>query len=253
MRSTLIAREYAQEKGFRWRGEQVSRIEGFSDAVFGFAITLLVVSLEVPKTAAELLTTMRGFFAFGVCFAILFGMWRAHYVFFRRFGLEDRVVSVLNGVLLFVVLFFVYPLKFMFTYLADVLLYLLHAVPESTRDAVRQSLNAMVTEADARPIMLVYGAGYLAVSLVFASLYVHAYRSRGSLELDAIELHATRDSMQEHLIQAGIAVVSMAFAYAGHPEVAGFSYFAIGPVLGVHGMWMGRKRRKLEESLASAR
>ena len=29
-------------------GREVSRIEGFSDAVFGFALTLLVVSLEVP-------------------------------------------------------------------------------------------------------------------------------------------------------------------------------------------------------------
>ena len=29
-------------------GCEVSRIEGFSDAVFGFALTLLVVSLEVP-------------------------------------------------------------------------------------------------------------------------------------------------------------------------------------------------------------
>jgi len=31
-------------------GREVSRIEGFSDAVFGFALTLLVVSLEVPMS-----------------------------------------------------------------------------------------------------------------------------------------------------------------------------------------------------------
>ena len=38
-----IARRYMRghEAGFEWRGREVSRLEGLSDAVFGFAITLL--------------------------------------------------------------------------------------------------------------------------------------------------------------------------------------------------------------------
>ena len=39
--------------GFRWRGGETTRVEGVSDAVFAFVITLLVVSLEVPRTFHE--------------------------------------------------------------------------------------------------------------------------------------------------------------------------------------------------------
>jgi hypothetical protein len=77
--------------GFRWRGGEASRLEGLSDAVFAFAVTLLVVSLEVPKTFDELLVVLRGFFAFAVCFSILFWVWYDHYRFFRRYGLADSL------------------------------------------------------------------------------------------------------------------------------------------------------------------
>jgi uncharacterized membrane protein len=79
---------------------EVSRVEGFSDAMFAFAITLLVVSLEVPKTFHELITAMRGFLSFAICFALLFQVWWRHYRFFHAFDLEDATVIALTGGLL---------------------------------------------------------------------------------------------------------------------------------------------------------
>ena len=102
------------EHGFRMRGRDVTRLESFSDAVFGFALTLLVVSLEVPKNFDQLIETMRGFLAFAVCFAILAMIWNDRYTFCRRFGLQDGFVRALTCVLLFIVLLYVYPLKFLF-------------------------------------------------------------------------------------------------------------------------------------------
>ena len=114
-----LTRRQGGEEDFRWRGEDVSRIEGFSDAVFAFAVTLLVVSLEVPKTFDELLATMRGFFAFAICFTLLLIVWYDHYKFFRRYGLRDAPTRWLNSALLFLMLMYVYPLKFLFTLLID--------------------------------------------------------------------------------------------------------------------------------------
>src|SRR5260370_33914029 len=103
-RRRLIKQQTGAKTGFRWRGHEISRIEGLSDAVFAFAVTLLVVSIEVPKTFAELAATMRGFGAFAISFALLFMIWFNQYKFFRRYGLQDNLTVCLNGALLFVVL-----------------------------------------------------------------------------------------------------------------------------------------------------
>lgn len=68
--------------GFRLRGTEINRLEAFSDVVFGFALTLLVVSLEVPHTFEELMRDLRGFLPFAVCFALLLQVWYIHYLFF---------------------------------------------------------------------------------------------------------------------------------------------------------------------------
>src|SRR5215467_13758285 len=103
------------EKDFRWRGGEITRLEAFTDAVFAFAVTLLVVSLEVPRTFEELAAAMKGFVAFAICFTILVQVWYFHYKFSRRYGLQTIYTIVLNAALIFVVLFYVYPLKFLFT------------------------------------------------------------------------------------------------------------------------------------------
>jgi len=94
------------EPQFHWRGHEVTRLEGFTDAVFAFAVTLLIVALEVPHTFEGLLDVLRGFPAFVICFAILMTFWNAHYKFFRRYGLQNlfsRVITMAIIVLVFMV------------------------------------------------------------------------------------------------------------------------------------------------------
>jgi hypothetical protein len=43
IREKLIDRSIGDNQKFRWRSHEISRIEGLSDAVFAFAVTLLVV------------------------------------------------------------------------------------------------------------------------------------------------------------------------------------------------------------------
>lgn len=93
------------------RVKEVSRIEAFSDAVFALSATLLVVSLEVPDNFAELVNGLYGFIAFAFSFAMLIFIWAQHNSFFRKYNLQDGVTIFWNSILLFVILFYVYPLK----------------------------------------------------------------------------------------------------------------------------------------------
>src|ERR1041385_4393095 len=77
------------EKYFHWRAGEITRLEAFCDVVFGFSITLLVVSLEVPRSFEELMHVMRGFLPFAACFAQFVLIWITHYRFSRRSGLAD--------------------------------------------------------------------------------------------------------------------------------------------------------------------
>lgn len=237
LRRKLAASGMGARPGFRLRGGEVSRLEGFTDAVFAFAVTLLVVSLEVPRTYEELMTVMRGFLAFAICFAVLVSIWHEHFVFFRRYGLQDGRIIWLNAALLFVVLFYVYPLKFLFTLVINqVFLRLPSAV------------GAATTPGQARQLFIVYGSGVIAVFGMLALLYAYALRRRGELGLDRIELFDTRSSLARNLLAAGVGAVSIVIALVVPDRMiglAGYAYFLFAPVFAMHGSIAGSRRRKL--------
>jgi uncharacterized membrane protein len=233
---------------FRWRGHEVTRIEGFTDAVFAFAVTLLVVSLEVPRTFGELSQTMRGFLPFGVCFGILIWIWYEHYLFFRRYGLQDPWTVFLNATLIFVVLFYVYPLKFLFQLV-------LGPASGLSTEVRRPSgrLEAMIEIRDMPTLFVIYGAGVTAVFLVLALLYRHAGRRGHELGLNEIEIFDTRANVLRHLEMAAVGVLSMLLAWTlPLPAVglAGYVYFLFGVLQGVHGSVYGARRRRLVARLA---
>jgi uncharacterized membrane protein len=220
------------EKYFRWRAGEISRLEAFCDVVFGFALTLLVVSLEVPRNYAELIAAMRGFVPFAVCFAQLIMIWRAHYQFSRRYGLQDPYTMTLNVVLLFLVLFYVYPLKFVFTMLFDQI---------SGHDMAMDFHQGSV-------LMRIYAAGFTAVFVLFALMYLHAYKLRRELGLNPVEEMATRFAIQENVLTAGIGLVSFLLAFQ-YPGAAGWWFFLLAPALTIHGAIYGKRVRELGEKM----
>jgi Endosomal/lysosomal potassium channel TMEM175 len=229
---------------FQLRGEQMNRIEAVSDVVFGFALTLLVVSLQAPRTYTDLTNAMRGFPAFALSFAALMTVWVRHYFFFRYYGLDDFATIVLNTLLLFLVLFYVYPLKFLFSvFVANVW------INPLTGMAVQigaQGGPQVMTWADVRGLFVIFGSGFAAIYFVFGALHWHAYRMRDALGLSTFEIAYTRTSMVALFLNVGVGLLSILVAYVfklGRSGYAGYVYFLLVPL--VH-LWRWR-RRSLDE------
>jgi uncharacterized membrane protein len=182
------------------RRHEISRLEAFSDAAFAFALTLLVVSLQVPRSYAELMRLMAGFFSFACCFALLVWIWHEHNMFFRRYGLQDSWTVFLNAVLLFVVLFYVYPLKFMFDSMFAQMVP--HAYPDLQRMTLQQLSRAGA----------IYGLGFVVLFAMFSLLYRHAYRKRHELKLTPVEIFDVKMFAGHHLVSGGVGLIAVLVA-----------------------------------------
>lgn len=233
----------ASPTDFRWRSRETSRIEELSDAVFGFALTLLVVSLEVPRTFGDLLDSMRGFAAFALCFGLLVVIWFEHYTYFRRYGLQDTYVVVWNTILLFVVVFYVYPLKFLFTLFFNEVFGLSFMVTLPGGGEV-----PMIQAGQLPQLYIIYGIGWTAIWLVFVLLYRYPLQQSEQLELSILEVFDTRARLIENLAAAGVGVVSIVLVLLGATFVAGWIYLVMFPLT-----WVLRRQSSLRRHVIAAR
>lgn len=223
------------------RKHRISRLEEFSDAVFGFALTLLVLSSSVPRSYADLMDLMRGLPAFACCFAILVWIWHEHDAFFEQFPMQDIATLLLNSLLLFTVLIYVYPLKFMFE------AFMLQVFGLGSRQS---AIQAMQFHELANAFTL-YGLGFFVLTSLLGLLYVNAYRRREPMQLAPVHIFDARAQAGHHFVSASVGLLVMLFALAAPLRLAFLSpvFFALmGPG---HAFYGARIRRRREAFLAA--
>ena len=194
----------SEKDKIKWRSHEPHRIEAFSDGVFAFAVSLLIISLEVPHSSHELFELMKGFIPFSVCFGAIFFIWFVQYKFFRQYGMHDALTIALNGVLLFLVLFYVYPLKFM------------------ASAAAFHGKGYVIANDDFVPLIALYNAGFTCIFTIFTLLYYNAYLKRAELQLTPIETFETKTHIYTYLCISCVGLITtLATLFGG--KYAGFS------------------------------
>lgn len=220
-----------QDQDFLWRGKDVTRLENLSDIVFALSLGLLVSGGQIPHTYHELLSHMGNIPAVAFAMAILLLIWNFHFIYFRRYGLEDQHTIFLNAILLFLVLTFAHPLKFM----TDVMMAGIYAMFGRHEAFAQIQINFN----DTGNLLGIYSVIYFCIFMVVFLMYRHALKCKERLELTAKEQDLTKDAMQKCLMQAvfGIAAAGLALLSPLGP-LAGMIYMLIWPTV-----WVMEKRQ----------
>lgn len=188
------------------------RLVAFSDGVFAITVTLLVLEIRPPTDYGNLLHGLAvlwpSYLAYALTFLFIGQVWANHHVMFDHIRLADRVILLLNTLVLMIVAF----LPFATSVLAG---------------ALRSGLGQ-------RTAVVFYGAGFATTALTFNAVWQYASRHRLlSKTLDPAGALAISRRFQLALAWlAGGAVLGFLLPLLGVVVIAAFNVFYWFPIRG---------------------
>lgn len=226
--------------GFRLRGMEMTRLETFIDAAFAFSVTMMVISVDrVPDNVNDLLAAFRNVPAFIASVVVLGIFWRGHWLWSRRYGLEDGVSIFISWTMLVTILIYIYPLKVIFGGMWYQLSNGGFGQPISIQSA-----------AQARALFAIFAIGFTAIALEILFLNLRAYQLRDALRLNALERMTARLEITGWCIPTTIGVVSLTLALLLPPQniaYSGWIYFSMALLVPLHATMRRRRIRRMAD------
>ncbi|MBX2961182.1 MAG: DUF1211 domain-containing protein [Cyclobacteriaceae bacterium] len=253
IRDRLKTHYIGMNKEFRYRGEETTRIETLSDAVFAIAIGLLLISATPPVTYYQLQQFTKDIIPFALCIALISIVWYEHFLFFVRYGFRNPYIVFLNIVLLFTVLFYVYPLKFLMRLLSIMYSNYFIMLRDGNSQELWQEYAFIMEGGDMSNLMAIYGIGAAAIFTLLMLMYRYALKKSAELELNEIEIFDTKMSIRSNLLMTVVPIFSVVLALVYRHSIigtafSGFIYFLYMPIMFINGSRISRERKKLLES-----
>jgi len=213
--------------GFRLRGIAMTRLETFIDAAFAFAITMLVIAAQqIPDNIMALLAAFKNVPTFVCCIAVLGIFWRGHWLWSRRYGLEDGVSIFISWAMIVTILIYIYPLKAIFSSMWFLL----------SGGRVGHVLGPH-SETEVRALFAVFALGFTAIALEMVLLNLRAWQLREPLRLNARERAMTFREVTGWSIPVGVGIISLILALSvprEQIEWSGWVYFSMAILVPLH-------------------
>jgi len=215
----------------------MTRLETFIDAAFAFAVTVMVIGAErMPDNITALLDAFKNVPAFIASVAVLGIFWRGHWLWSRRYGLEDGVSIFISWALLVTILIYIYPLKAIFGSMFYFITDRRFGHPLGLRE-----------EGQVRALFAIYAIGFIALAAEILFLYLRAWKLREPLRLNAREQFLTRGELSGWCIPLAVGIASLSLALllpARHFMWSGWIYFSMAILVPLHRAWYRRREPK---------
>src|SRR5213083_2044773 len=220
--------------GFRLRGMEITRLETFIDAAFASAITMLVIAAQqIPDDIETLLTAFKNVPVFVASIIVLGIFWRGHWLWSRRYGLEDGISIFISWAMIATILIYMYPLKSIFSSMWFLL----------SNGRVGHTLGSH-SGSQVRALFAIFALGFTAIALEMVLLNLRAWQLREPLLLNARERAMTFHEVTGWSIPVGVGLVSVVLALClprTQIEWSGWLYFSMAILVPLHRACFGRK------------
>ncbi len=218
-----------------YRGLEASRVDNLTDAVFGIAITLLIFNLKNPNSFETLLQFTQTLPAFLLSIGFIILIWKEHLVFSRVFAFNDGWLLSFNTLFLALVIFYVYPLRFLTVFL--------------TNFFFNSGVDLALRFDQVPDLMIYYGLIVAALYLILLLMHGRVLKIATKMDLSEFEATYTKAQFLRILIMMGVPLVSVLvtallknFSVSLASILGGMAYNLYVPTM----IWWSRKFKHLD-------
>jgi uncharacterized membrane protein len=215
---------------------EAHRLDGFIDAAFAFAVSVLAIAgAEAPHSLHDLLLDLDRIPGFACSFYTLMIFWHRHVRWRDRFRLHDGTSIALSLALVFFALIFVYPLNMLFQALFSSL-YDSFAHTNLPNEPMIGSIHEL------RALYICYGLAYACMAGCLALLYGHSLRRSTIALVDRIK---ARETLYVQMGSIAVALASLVSALiipdsGAWSWLPGCLYMLLGVTYWMAGHWSRR-------------
>ncbi len=192
--------------GFRLRGTEITRLETFIDAAFAFAITMLVIAAQqIPDDIETLLAAFKNVPVFVASIIVLGIFWRGHWLWSRRYGLEDGISIFISWAMIVTILIYMYPLKAIFSSMWFLL----------SNGRLGHALGSH-SGSQTRTLFVIFALGFTAIALEVVLLNLRAWQLRKPVCVGIISFVLAMILPRERIDWSGWVYFSMAILVPVH-------------------------------------